>query len=133
MKSDSRLDVAGTEGVSIESRSVEMSAGHDVLLKSEGSLTLSANSGRISVDPRALPVGGAGESRLFFNLAGLENQLKLCVCYPSGLVFHIPVSDSDAAEMSTFQGNASSSEGTFMAGPSCGDRHLWDYDPCEVF
>ena len=61
----------------------------------------------LQIDPRALPVGGAGE---FTFASGLEEvQYKLCICYPSGLVFQIAGG-----------GNA-----------SCGDQRRWDFNPCQ--
>ena len=61
----------------------------------------------IQIDPRALPVGGTGE---FTFASGLEeSQYKLCICYPSGLVFQ--VADGNNA--------------------SCGDNVQWDYNPCR--
>ncbi len=106
----------------LESRELEMSAGGDVLVSSDdGAVVLDADD-RIVIDPRALPVGGAGDSD-FFNLVaggGLENQFKLCICFPSGLVFQVPVIDAGGGG-----GNFSST--------SCGDRHLWEHDPCQTW
>ena len=81
IRSDKDLTLSGTEGVKLDSRSWHFSAGSNIDLRSNSSINIST--GSFVIDPRALPVGGG-------RYPGLEPQLKMCVCLPSGLLFTIP-------------------------------------------
>ena len=82
VQSDSGLHIEGAEGVRVESKSLQMEAGQAVNLKSDaGAITLS---GQVMLDPLALPEGGGG-------YPGQEDQMKLCICSPSGKIFAVPI------------------------------------------
>ena len=82
IKSDSSLDLMGSEGVQVESKSLHMEAGQDITLTSStGSITLD---GQVSLDPLALPIGGGG-------YPGEKTQYKLCICGSNGKIFAVPV------------------------------------------
>ena len=82
IKSDSGLDLMGAEGISVESKSLDIEAGQDITLtSSSGSISLD---GQVTLDPLALPIGGGG-------YPGETTQFKLCICGSSGKIFPVPV------------------------------------------
>ncbi|EEC13237.1 sarcoglycan, putative, partial [Ixodes scapularis] len=78
-----QIMLKGNAGLDMEGQNVTLSAGHNLFLRSNQSVTLDGRKGiRLSVDK--LPISTDPSS-------GAQFQYKLCVCMPSGRLFRVPV------------------------------------------
>lgn len=73
----------GTEGISVESKSVTLEAAENITIESN----IIDITGDLLIDPLALPVGGGG-------YPGEKPQFKICICSKSGKLFVIPATTS---------------------------------------
>ena len=114
IQSDSGLNLRGSEGISMEAKSMLWEAGQHVTVASEsGSITLD---GQVVLDPLGLPVGGGGYQ-------GEKAQYKVCICSPSGKLFTVPAKVANTA--------AAGRGGGRMSASSC-DMVFDDFPhPCE--
>lgn len=82
IKSDSKLDLLGAEGIKVEAQSTKIEAGQDITISTTtGSINLN---GQVNVDPLALPIGGGG-------YLSEVAQYKLCICGQNGKIYAVPV------------------------------------------
>lgn len=85
IRSDSLLNLRGTEGTRMESQRVTWSADQDIILKSvNGSLVFNGLNG-VSIDTKNIPIVSVQ------NQNAVITQYKLCVCVPKGKLFRLPV------------------------------------------
>lgn len=85
IKSDSSINLRGTEGTRMESSQVVWSADQDIILKSvNGSIVLNGLKG-VSIDTKNIPISNYADSNT------IVTQFKLCVCVPQGKLFKLPV------------------------------------------
>ena len=86
VRSDRQLAVRGAEGVTLEGRTVSLSASQDIQLSSAaGAVVLG---GGLQLDTVMLPHGGRQ------GYPGELPQFKLCVCWPSGLLFQVAAEEA---------------------------------------
>lgn len=85
LKSDTTINLRGTEGTRMESAQVVWSADQDIVLKSvNGSVILSGLKG-VSIDTKNIPITKYADSNT------IVTQFKICVCIPHGKLFKLPV------------------------------------------
>jgi beta-sarcoglycan len=95
IRSDSVINLHGTEGTRMEGKEMLWSADQDIYLKSvNGSIVLSGKEG-VFIDMKSIPIAMSHDDKGFqYNDA--QGQFKVCVCMPQGKLFRLPVPSGQA-------------------------------------
>jgi beta-sarcoglycan len=82
------IHVRGIEGTTMDGKEVYVSAERDIFLKSSnGSIKISSLNG-IYIDIDRIPVA----PEVKYSQTRSDLQYKLCVCYPKGILYRVPLS-----------------------------------------
>ncbi|XP_055637085.1 uncharacterized protein LOC129775892 [Toxorhynchites rutilus septentrionalis] len=90
-----KFTLKGTEGTRLEAKEIIWSADQNIYLKSDnGSMVITGGNG-VYINVNSLPIV-QGEQ----GLRSGNSQYKLCVCYPQGKIFRIPIPKSHNVRVS---------------------------------
>lgn len=93
IRSDRITRLKGNEGTRMEGREIVWSADQDIFLKSlQGNVILSGHEG-ISLDIKSIPIVSGNKVYSY----PVTAHYKVCVCWPGGKLFRVPVSSGENA------------------------------------